>query len=70
MIEYPPSRIIYHGKMTKEKKDFVIRCLSEMHKRPYRNYEFKESVSFVGGITTSRQEIDSDNICVNCGSSK
>jgi hypothetical protein len=65
LIEYPPSRVLYHGKMTKANEEFIIRCLTEMHRQPYHNYEFNENVSFVGGITTSRHEADLDDVNVN-----
>jgi hypothetical protein len=70
MIEYPPSRIIYHGKMTEKNERFIIRCLRQMHTQSYKNYTFKDNISLTGGITTVRTETDSDSNDMNTNSSK
>ena len=56
MIERPPTRIIYTGKMDAEGEHFVRGCLADMRKVRYRACKFNPNTSLDIGVDTTRDE--------------
>jgi len=69
MLEYPPTRLIYYGSITPESKNFVIDCMTEMHKNTKNdkhNYVFNKSFKTVHSVDMKKmeEEIDTNNLSI------
>jgi hypothetical protein len=65
VVEYPPQRIIYFGHRTKEGEEFARNCLAEMHKRPYRDYQFNENTIVNSNLQAGNTNMDNEGFSVS-----
>ncbi len=56
VIEKPPMRISYTGRITENSRLFTHECIADMSKVPYKNYKFNDHYSVNTWLEGDRKE--------------